>query len=421
MSIRLATCPTMRSVSPPALPDALPRVVGRYELLRRVAVGGMAEIFEARALGMAGFARRVAVKRILPANAGNPEFVAMFLDEARLQAVLRHPNVAQVYDLGVDGDRVFYVMEFLDGLDGRQLRRALRERGERMALEQAIAIAMAAASALHSAHEATNLDGEPLGVVHRDVTPANLMVTVDGQVKLVDFGIASHMQRETRTEAGILKGKASYMSPEQILCRPLDRRSDLFSLGVVLYELSTGSRLFDRDSEHETMRQIALEDAPPPGARVDGYPAALEAVVLRALARDPAARFATAEEMRQALEQAADESGLPTAGDVGLARLVAELGTTPLDAPLGPSRRSADQPTRIRAIDPRALDPHTAVTARRSRPALRGVGAPRPGSLAGGSGPRGAGPLRPAALAAAVAVDDLTVPSFTAPWRSESP
>lgn len=298
---------------------------GRYELIQRIAIGGMAEVFEARARVANDADRRVAVKRILPDHARNPAYLAMFVDEARLQGRLRHPNLAQVFDLGLDGQRPFYVMEYLDGLDGRHLRRALRERGRTMSLPDVLTIVRDIAAALHAAHQARGKGGAPLGVIHRDVTPANIMVTVDGAVKLLDFGIARHAEREIHTEAGVLKGKAAYMSPEQILCRPLDRRSDVFSLGIVLYELTTGSRLYDRPSDLATMRQVLLDEVPRPSERVPGYPLALERVVLRALARDPAARYPTADAMRMAIEEVARELRIALGGE-GLARLMAELG-----------------------------------------------------------------------------------------------
>jgi serine/threonine protein kinase len=283
---------------------------GRYRLVRRLATGGMAEIWLARQSGIAGFEKQVVVKRTLPQHAGDDAFITMFLDEARLIASLHHPNIVQVHDIGVEREHYFYVMEHLEGADLARVVRMLERQAERMPLEHAILIAMGAAAGLHAAHEARDVDGRPLDVVHRDVSPGNLVVTFDGSVKLIDFGVAKAARRRTVTRHGVVKGKIAFMSPEQLQCKPLDRRSDVFALGILLHELTCGGRLFDGASEFDIMKQIVERPVPRPGERVPGYPSALEAVVLRALARRPEDRFETALDLFVALEQVAGELGL---------------------------------------------------------------------------------------------------------------
>ncbi|MCL4223778.1 MAG: serine/threonine protein kinase [Myxococcales bacterium] len=284
--------------------------LGRYELIRRLATGGMAELYLARAGGISGFEKLVALKRILPQYAQHEDFVRMFLDEARLTATIQHANVAQVYDIGQCDDGLFFTMEFVHGADLRTVLHALARRGQAMPLADALTIAIGAAAGLHAAHERCAADGAPLGIIHRDVTPSNVLVSFEGCVKLIDFGIAKAERRTTETRAGTLKGKIAYMSPEQCLGEPLDRRSDVFSLGIVLFEASTGTRLFRTDNEFAALRQIVDEDAPSPASRRPGYPPGLEAIVMRALRRDRAERYPTALALQLDLEELARREGL---------------------------------------------------------------------------------------------------------------
>jgi serine/threonine protein kinase len=300
------------------------RIGGRYRIVRRIALGGMAELYLAYATGLEGFEKLVAIKRVQPAFATDPDFVTMFLDEARTAATLSHPNIAQVYDVGVDGHSYFLAMELVDGRDVRFLLREAIARDQRMPVSIAVAIAAGVAAGLHAAHENRAPDRTPLCIVHRDVSPGNVLVTFGGAVKLIDFGIAKAARRRTVTHAGQLKGKAGYMSPEQCTGGAVDRRTDVYALGVLLYELTTSTRLFRGADEYATMRQIVAGAVKPPGLVIAGYPAGLERIVMRALSRDPDARYATARDMHLDLVRFAREHGLETT-EYDLARYVHEL------------------------------------------------------------------------------------------------
>jgi eukaryotic-like serine/threonine-protein kinase len=284
--------------------------IGRYEIVRRLAIGGMAEIYLARARGIQDFEKLVVLKRIAPRYAKNDEFVAMFLDEARLAATLHHPNIAQVYDIGADSHSYFFAMEFVDGRDLRHiLQRAMRLQ-QPVPLAYAVTIVLGVAAGLHSAHTNRAADGTPLHIVHRDVSPANVVVTYDGCPKLIDFGIAKAARRQAETQHGMVKGKYSYMSPEQCRGLTVDRRSDVFSLGILLFELSTTTRLFRGQNEYDVMRLITREEIPRPGDRMAGYPCQLEDILMRALARDMRERYPTARAVHQDLQSFAATSGM---------------------------------------------------------------------------------------------------------------
>lgn len=262
----------------------------------------MAEVHLARATGFEGFEKLLVLKRILPHLAADAHFRQMFLAEARLAALLQHPNIVQVYDLGKDEAEFFFTMEFVYGENAYAISRAARKRKEQVPFEVAVAIIIGAASGLHYAHERVGMDGKPLGIVHRDVSPTNLMVTYDGCPKVADFGIAKVTNRTDVTQAGIRKGKVPYMSPEQCKAQRVDRRSDVFALGICLYELSTGSRLFDGDNEFGVMNRIVTGDVPPPSSRRSSYPKALERIVMRALSTDIDKRYPTCLHMQHDLE-----------------------------------------------------------------------------------------------------------------------
>ncbi|MGE0550929.1 MAG: serine/threonine protein kinase [Kofleriaceae bacterium] len=288
-----------------------PAQLGRYELVRRLAIGGMAELFLAKATGINGFERMVVVKRILPHLAADSEFIRMFLQEARIAATLHHANVVQVHDIGKVEGTYFFTMEYVRGIDvQRMLNRAHLEH-EPIPLKISISVILGAAAGLHYAHEQHQPNGEPLGIVHRDVSPSNLLVGEDGITKLVDFGIAKATLERHATRPGSVKGKLSYMSPEQCRGDPVDRRSDVFALGILLYELTTGSYLFSGANDFDVMQQVINGRIPPPSSRVRDYPTELERIVMRALEQDRDRRYATAEAMQRELERFAFEARLP--------------------------------------------------------------------------------------------------------------
>ncbi len=276
--------------------------LGKYEIIKRLATGGMAEIFLARVSGLPGFQKMVVIKRILPQLATKTDFVEMFLDEARIAATLQHPNVVQMYDVGVVEGNYFIAMEYLHGEDVRSISKAVQHKEQRLPIEHALNIVIGLASGLHYAHEKVGFDGKPLEIVHRDVTPQNVIVTYDGAVKLLDFGIAKASNRYGETRFGTLKGKVPYMSPEQGRGEALDRRSDIFSLGIMLYELTLGRRLFQGKSDFEVLKQIVEGSVAPPTEYEPQYPPELEAIVMRALAKEKEARYQTARDMQVDLE-----------------------------------------------------------------------------------------------------------------------
>jgi serine/threonine protein kinase len=297
--------------------------LGRYELVQRLAIGGMAEIFLARAVGIEGFEKLLVVKSILGQHAADEEFVRMFVDEARLAATLHHPNIVQVFDIGRDRNQHFFSMEYVHGADLREILKVAQPRGG-VPLEHAINIALSTAAGLHYAHEKMDRDGRHLGIVHRDVSPSNVLVSFDGGIKVVDFGIAKAASHRAATRTGIIKGKVSCMSPEQCRGETLDRRSDIFAIGILLYELTTGTRPFHGDNEYAVLRQIVDEDAPAPSAYRRDYPPALEAIVLRALRRNRDERYATAQDLQIDLENFARDHNL-VISSVELARYMEEL------------------------------------------------------------------------------------------------
>ena len=303
--------------------------LGKYQIVRKLADGGMAEIYLARIGGTAGFEKLVVIKRILPSVAEDRAQLHMFLDEARLAATLRHANIAEVIDIGSEGDTYFFAMEYVYGQDARTLRNESLETQRPIPLAIALAIVCGTASALAYAHDKRGPEG-PLGLVHRDVSPSNILVSYDGAVKLVDFGIARATSRTTRTLTGILKGKVPYMSPEQCRGKVLDRRSDLFSLGIVLYELTTGKRPFDGRSEYDTLERIALGDAAPPSSFDPTYPRALETIVMTALQRDLTTRYQTADAMLADLETLISAQGVFISA-TGVAKYMREVFADDID------------------------------------------------------------------------------------------
>jgi serine/threonine protein kinase len=280
-----------------------PATYGGYTLLAQLGEGGMAEVFLARKSGPGGFSKLQVIKRILPSLAKDPEFVQMFLDEARLAARFEHPNVVQVYDLGEADGTIFIAMEYLAGQSVAGLAKEAVKASINVPAPFSARIVAEACEGLHYVHDFKELDGTPLNIVHRDVSPQNLFVTYEGRVKLLDFGVAKAASALTRTRTGSVKGKVSYMAPEQCRGEPVDRRADIFSLGVVLLELISGRRIFKNDNEYALIRQLSLGEYKRPSEMALSGPPALLAVCDRAMAFHKEDRFATCAEMKAELEQ----------------------------------------------------------------------------------------------------------------------
>ncbi len=280
------------------------RRIGKYEILTRLSVGGMAEIFLAYTAGPGGFRKFVTLKRILPDIADDEQFLSMFLEEARVTAAMSHASIAQVFELGEDDGDYYLTMEFIPGQDLRQLLRAAVVLNTRIPIGFAAMVIRDTCNALHYAHHFKDGSGALAAIVHRDVSPKNVMVTYEGDVKVIDFGIAKALGRLGHTRAGTVKGTTPYMSPEQILGEDLDGRSDLFAAGTILQELLTGRRTFSGEDEREVARRILTDTVAPASAANPDVPAALDAVLVHALERAPPSRFQTGKEMARAIEHA---------------------------------------------------------------------------------------------------------------------
>ncbi len=276
---------------------------GRYQLLLEMARGGMATLYLARLRGPESFEKLIVVKRIHDHYAQEDKFIKMFLDEARINAAIQHPNVCSVFDMGRQDDAYFLAMEYVHGQNLKDLFRAASRNEGALHWSVVARLVADAAAGLHAAHELRSPDGSPQSVVHRDVSPQNLLVSYDGNLKVVDFGIAYATERISTTAAGTVKGKAAYMSPEQVDALPVDRRSDIFSLGIVLWEGICMARLFRADTEAATLLRVRDAKVPRPRKLDPTLPAELEAITLKALAREPADRFETAAELEEALNQ----------------------------------------------------------------------------------------------------------------------
>jgi tRNA A-37 threonylcarbamoyl transferase component Bud32 len=294
----------------PDLQDLTGQQVGRYSVVRHLASGGMAELYIARQEAVGGFEKPVVLKVLQPRYARNPRVVSMFLDEARLAAKLNHASIVHVYDVADEGGMKYIAMEYIHGETIADIVTRGLAVGNYLPLEHAIYIVSETAAGLAYAHQRRDPDGQVWRIVHRDVSPTNILVNYEGQTKIVDFGIA-RAQDELREEAGILPGKASYMSPEQVRGQPVDSRSDIFALGILLYELTLCQRLY-RGPADAVMKRIVSETVAPPTAIKRDYPAALELVVMRALEKRPEDRYQSAEDLRHDLEEFLDESGLRT-------------------------------------------------------------------------------------------------------------
>ncbi len=280
------------------------RVIGRYVLYDLLASGGMATVHLGRLLGPVGFSRTVAIKRLHEQFAADPEFVSSFLDEARLAARVRHPNVVPTLDVVATDGQLFLVMEFVQGESLARLIKASALKGVKVPPRIAVGVLVSVLHGLHAAHEAQNEKGEPLDIVHRDVSPQNILVGIDGVPRVLDFGVAKAVGRLQTTHSKQLKGKISYMSPEQLRSEPIDRRTDVFAAATVLWETLASKRLFAAENEGAVVTKVLLGKIEPPSSVAPDVPKEIDAIVMRGLDRDPAKRYQTAREMALALEEA---------------------------------------------------------------------------------------------------------------------
>jgi serine/threonine protein kinase len=307
--------------------------LGRYSVLRKIATGGMAEVYLARQEGAEGFEKPVALKQILPHLAAEAKLVTMFLDEARLASRLAHPNIVQILDLGVEGLVPFIAMEYVFGESLAQVRDRLAASGRRLPLEASLFVATNLCLALHHAH---NFGGaRPQPIIHRDVSPQNVLISFEGAVKLADFGVAKAKGASKTTTIGLIKGKVGYMSPEQISGEPVDARTDLFALGIVLYELVTGKPPFAGRSMRAILDSVMSQTPPAPSASSGDCPRELDALLLKALEKRPENRFQTAAQFLAALEELQRKHGL-IANTLTIGRLMEEAFTLPAVPDEGP-------------------------------------------------------------------------------------
>jgi serine/threonine protein kinase len=327
---------------------------GRYILLDRIAIGGMAEIFKAKAPGLGGFEKVLAIKRLHPRYSQDADFIEMLIDEARITVELAHSNIGQIFDLGKVDDHYFIAMEYIDGRDLYRALKRLRERRMQFPLDAAAYVAMEACAGLDYAHRKRDGRGRPLNIIHRDVSPQNVLLSMEGDVKIVDFGIAKAALRAYETESGIIKGKFYYMSPEQARGEHLDHRTDIFSLGIVLYEMLTGDLLYKDDDEVTLLSKVRRADIEPPSAMRPDLPTSLERIVMRALSRDREDRYPSAQHMQRDLARYLRDAGA-VFNKARLGQLMRELYVEAMDA-------SIDADHRIRNRDDFGADARSVIS-----------------------------------------------------------
>ncbi len=287
----------------------VPKKLGRYEVRAKIAEGGMATVYVGREMSPQGAVRVCALKVIRGEFSGNPEFVSMFADEAKIVARLRHPSIVRMLELGVEGQRVFIAMELLEGQSLWTMWDACRTKGVRLRYDVIAWIGARVAEGLAYAHAACDDAGRPLDIVHRDVNATNIFVTYGGDVKIIDFGLAKARNRTSRTAAGVIKGKVAYMAPEQAIGGPLDGRADIFALGTTLWELAVDRRLFKHTDDIETLKRVHAAEVPDPRSIAADFPDRLWGVLRRALAREADHRYQSAAEMARDLDAVAQSEG----------------------------------------------------------------------------------------------------------------
>ncbi|MFO0648673.1 MAG: protein kinase [Polyangiales bacterium] len=406
--------------------------LGRYEILGEIASGGMATVFLARAVGAGGFSRLMAIKRLHPHLESDDDFVRMFLDEARLAARIRHPNVVATLDVE-DHDGLYIVMEYIEGVTLQQLTRSAQRAGERVPIPVAARIALDILAGLHAAHELRDEHDQFLNLVHRDVSPQNVLLGTDGAARLTDFGIAKAASRLSMTRDGQLKGKISYMAPEQTRRGEVDRRADVFAMGVVVWEVLAGRRLFSGETDVEVLNQLLFEPIPRLKDHAPSLPSMLEQTVMRALERDPATRYASAAQFGDALDRATRMLGGPANHRVVAAfiqkvageRIARERGRISSGAPVSEAGTTGS----YKALDANGLPSSRVRPSSAPPPSERGFDPmpPRPRSL---RAPTMTGPVYAPDDAARTTVPPRaqrrpsplrppTMPSLGAPRRSE--
>lgn len=359
--------PPKPAAAQPAAPTGT--AFGQYELIEHIATGGMAEVYKARMKGLEGFQKIVAIKRILPHLTDNDEFVTMFIDEAKLAAQLQHPNIIHIYDLGKIERSYYIAMEYIDGLDLRSILNKLQAKGERFPLPLALYVGARLADALDYAHRKRDFKGQAMALVHRDVSPQNVLISYEGEIKLCDFGIAKAASKASHTRAGALKGKLQYMSPEQAWGKDLDHRSDIFSLGLVLYEMIVGRKAFSGDSELSILEQVRSPKLVPPRQVDSTIPPEVEQILLKALKEKREERYQSAADMAKDLE-AAMRAFEPTPSAAQLAAFLCDLqgrerpalateaaGTVKLPVSPPPAKPSEPQPAQAPAPEPPKAKP----------------------------------------------------------------
>jgi serine/threonine-protein kinase len=296
----------------------------KYRIIRKLDAGGMAEVFVAEAESLKGFKRRVAIKRILPHLTKNRKFVQMFLDEAKLSLQLQHANIVSVFDIGKADNTFFIVMDFIDGATLKHVIDSTKRRGRLIPMAQAIYIIREVCEGLSYAHDQNDLEtGQPLGIVHRDVSPPNILISNRGEIKLVDFGLAKATSQLESTDPGVVKGKFSYLSPEAASGVRMDSRADIFSAGIILWELLTGRRLFYGENDYQTVELVRQGSIPPMAVANPNVPRELEEVILKALTRNPAGRYQNASEFGESLTRFLFSRGLAVSRN-DIARLCQE-------------------------------------------------------------------------------------------------
>lgn len=321
---------------------------GGYTLLDQIGVGGMAEIFLARHTGVEGFEKEIVIKRIRSHLTGNPAFVNMFLGEAKLAAQLAHPNIVQIYDLGKIGESFFIAMEYVSGRDMSSIIPKCKRTGIPFPIEYILKIASSVSEALYYAHNKTDAFGTPLNIVHRDVSPENIRVAWTGTVKILDFGIAKAASHLHETKAGEIKGKLVYMSPEQVMGKELDHRSDVFALGVVVYECLTGLKLFSGDNDMAIMNNIIDGKIYPPSYFRDDVPIEVETIVMKALEKDRRRRYQSAFDLQRDIDHFLSNQEF-TPSNVHLANFLKQLYHDEISAE-ATRRRQETPPTGARPI-----------------------------------------------------------------------